>query len=87
MVGWHHQLNGQEFEQTPGDGEGQGKFSCLSLWGHKELDTTERLSPAQHKLFIFNVITNLVSFLRVPSCYLFICPICLFLCFSFSVYV
>ena len=48
MVGWHHQLNGQEFEQTPGDGEGQGNVSCLSPWGHKESDTTERLSTAQH---------------------------------------
>ena len=48
MVGWHHQLNGQEFEQTPGDGEGQGNVSCLSLWGHKESDTTEQLSTAQH---------------------------------------
>ena len=40
MVGWHHQLNGHEFEQTPGDGEGQGNLVCCSPWGHKELDTT-----------------------------------------------
>ena len=39
-VGWHHQLNGQESEQTPGDGEGQGSLVCCSLWGHKELDMT-----------------------------------------------
>ena len=31
MVGWHHQLNGHEFEQTPGDGEGQGSLTCCSL--------------------------------------------------------
>ena len=43
MVGWHHQLNGHEFEQTPGDGEGQGSLVCCSPWGHKELDTTEQL--------------------------------------------
>ena len=48
MVGWHHRLNGQEFEQTPLDGEGQGRLSCLSPWGQKELDMTERLSTAQH---------------------------------------
>ena len=42
MVGWHHQLNGREFEQAPGDGEGQGSLVCCSPWGHKELDTTEQ---------------------------------------------
>ena len=40
MVGWHHWLNGHEFEQTPGDGEGQGSLACCSPWGHKELDMT-----------------------------------------------
>ena len=40
MIGWHHRLNGREFEQTPGDGEGQGNLVCCSPWGHKELDTT-----------------------------------------------
>ena len=40
MVGWHHRLNGHEFEQTPGDTEGQGSLACCSPWGHKELDTT-----------------------------------------------
>ena len=44
MVGWHHQLNGHEFEQALGDGEGQGSLACCSLWGHKELDTTEQLN-------------------------------------------
>ena len=38
MVGWHHRLNKHEFEQTPGDSEGQGRLVCYSLWGHKELD-------------------------------------------------
>ena len=40
MVGWHHQLNGHEFEQTPGDGEGQRSLVSYSAWGHKELDMT-----------------------------------------------
>ena len=35
MVGWHHPLNGHEFEQTPGDGEGQGSRECCSAWGHR----------------------------------------------------
>ena len=44
MVGWHHRLNGQEFEQTPGDSEGQGSLGCWSPWGCKKTDTTERLN-------------------------------------------
>ena len=37
-VGWHHRLNGHEFEQTLGDGEGQGSLECRYPRGHKELD-------------------------------------------------
>ena len=37
-VGWHHQLNGQEFEQTPGNRGGQGSLASCSPWGRKELD-------------------------------------------------
>ena len=44
MVGWHHQLNGHEFKQALGDGEGQGSLVCYSPWDHKELDTTEQLN-------------------------------------------
>ena len=40
MVGWHHQLNGYDFEQAPGDSEGQGSLVCCSPWGHKESDMT-----------------------------------------------
>ena len=47
MFKWHHQLNGHEFEQAPGDGEGQGSLACCSLWGHKELDITEPLNNNQ----------------------------------------
>ena len=42
MVGWHHRLNGHEFEQTPGDSEGQGNPACCSPWGWKESDMTEQ---------------------------------------------
>ena len=41
MVEWGHQLNGHEFEQIPGDGEGQGSLTHCSPWGHKESDRTE----------------------------------------------
>ena len=41
MVGWHHWLNGHEFEQAPGVGDGQGSLVCCSAWGHKESDTTK----------------------------------------------
>ena len=41
MVGWHHQLNGHEFEQALGDGEGPGSQAFCHLWGCKELDMSE----------------------------------------------
>ena len=41
MVGWHHRLDGDEPEHTPGDYEGQGYLVCCSPWGLKESDTTE----------------------------------------------
>ena len=44
MVGWHHQLNGHEFEQTPGDSEGQVSLLWYSPWVRKEPDMTERLN-------------------------------------------
>ena len=47
MVGWHHWLNGHEFEQAPGDGEGQGSLVCCSPWRRKELNTTEWLKTSK----------------------------------------
>ena len=44
MVGWHHWLNGHEFEEAPGVGDGQGGLACCSPWGHKESDVSERLN-------------------------------------------
>ena len=44
MVGWHHQLDGHEFEQALGVGDGQGSMACCSPWGHKESDITEWLN-------------------------------------------
>ena len=43
MIRWHHRLNGHEFEQTLGDGEGEASLVCCSPWDHKELDTTAQL--------------------------------------------
>ena len=44
MVGWHHRLDGPEFEQAPGVGDGQGGLACCSPWGRKKMDTAERLN-------------------------------------------
>ena len=44
MVGWHHQLNGHEFEQASGVGDGQGSLESCSPWSHKELNTTKQLN-------------------------------------------
>ena len=44
MAGWHHRLDGCEFEWTPGVGDGQGGLACCDSWGRKESDTTERLN-------------------------------------------
>ena len=54
MIGWHHQLNGHEFEQTLKVGDGHGGLVCCSPWGRKELDTTERLNWTE-----FEVISTL----------------------------
>ena len=51
MAGWHHRLNGHEFEQTLGDDEGQGSLASCSPWGHKQSGTTERLSNNNSMLY------------------------------------
>ena len=67
MVGWHHQLDGHEFEQALGDGEGQGSLTCCSPWGRKELDTTEWLNKLQ-RLAISQVHRNFfVKYYRFAS--------------------
>ena len=52
MVEWHHQLNGHQFEQAPGDGEGQGSLLCCSPWGRRESDMTERLNNNTNKYLL-----------------------------------
>ena len=66
MVGWHHQFNGQEFDQTPGNGEGQGSLVCCSPWGHKELNLTEQLNNNnQSRKYAFQVQVGVQGALRV----------------------
>ena len=48
MVGWHHRLNEPEFEQAPGDGEGQGSLACYSPWGSRQLDMNEGLNNSNN---------------------------------------
>ena len=52
IVGWHQWVNGHEFAQTPGDGDGQGSLACCSLWDHKELDMTEQLYNRSNHLIV-----------------------------------
>ena len=77
MVGWHHLLNGNEFEQSLGNDDGQGSLTCCGSWGHKELDPTERLNhnstqaskwKARSKLFIYACQTAYDYFFRQLIC-------------------
>ena len=56
MVGWHHLLNGHEFEQTPGDSVEQRSLACCSPWGHRELDTIEQLNNNNLQIMFVNEI-------------------------------
>ena len=60
-VGWHHQLNGYEFEQALRDDEGQGSLVCCSLQGRKESDTTEKLNNSNNCSW-----SELYSFIHIP---------------------
>ena len=59
IVGWHHQLNGHEFEQAPGVGDGQGSLACCSPWGHKDSYTIEQLSSTELLLLSYSIILSL----------------------------
>ena len=63
MVGWHQQFNGHEFEQTPGDSEGQGSLAFCSSWGRKESDRTKGLNNNQFDpiSLLMIVYVNIVS--------------------------
>ena len=66
IVRWHHWLSGHEFEQTLGDGEGQGTSCCRGSWGYKELDTTEQLNNHE----TLQVLSCCLEFshMNTPSC-------------------
>ena len=66
LVGWHHWLNGHEFEQTPGDGDGQGSLVCCSPWGLKESDTTKWLN--NNCLFKGFLGVSVVKYLPANKC-------------------
>ena len=66
MIGWHHQLNGHEFEQALGVGDGQGSLASCSPWVRRELNMTERLSFTH---FTQEELTRqLPSDIKQPSC-------------------
>ena len=69
MVGWHHWLNGPEFEQTLEDVEGQISLACYSLWDHKELDTTEQLNNKLPSLIVsaFSVVSLRIHLTKLRS--------------------
>ena len=66
MVGWQHQFSGNQFEQTPGDSDGQEGLLCCSPWGPKESDMTEQLNNENKSLlpFISNSTTSLHGDIR-----------------------
>ena len=63
-VGWHHQLNGHEFAQTPGDGEGQGSLACCSSWGHRVRHDLATEQPQQPLTECFEYVKPLLNTLR-----------------------
>ena len=71
MVGWHHWLNGHEFEQAPGIGDGQDSLVCFNPWGRKESNTTERLNCTEHSCRVA-VIKNGHKASAIPHVPLFI---------------
>ena len=66
MVGWHHQLNGPEVEQTPGDGEGQGqgRLECYGSGGHKGLGTAQGLN--NNSYFAVQLISFMTKYVFQP---------------------
>ena len=75
MVGWQHRLNGHEYDQTSGVGDGQGCLACCSPWGLKESDTTERLNWTELNMqYTKNPLKLLVIYLKLKFA-LCLCPL------------
>ena len=68
MVGWHHRLDGHEFEWTPGVGDGQRGLACCNSLGLKESDTTEWLNWTDGKMFVQNYSPFLMSVSLILNC-------------------
>ena len=84
MAGWHHQLDGHEFEWTPGDGDGEKGLVCCNSWGHKESDTTEQLNWTDRcKLDYYTLFCFWFSHF---TCVTFCSSLVLILC-SFSIFI
>ena len=82
MVGWHRRLNGNELEQAPGDGEGQGSRACCNLWGHKESDVTERLN---HNIYLFSLYYYFFEFrdMIIMVSYIYLYNLCIYIYISY----
>ena len=74
MVGWHHRLDGHEFEQALGAGDGQGGLSLCSPWGRKELDMTEQLSTTTKRNSVMLLIKSLDWNLHLRTTFLSTIP-------------
>ena len=62
LVGWHHRLDGHEFEQLPGVGKGQEILACCSPWGRKQSDTTELLNRTEQNTWV-----NRISVIKIAA--------------------
>ena len=74
MAGWHHQLNGREFEWTPGVGDGQGGLACCDSWGRRvghnwetELNWTEHVHPVRSWMFTRKFVSSFFSFFLLST--------------------
>ena len=78
MVGWHHRLDGHEFEQALGAGDGQGCLACCSPWGCKELDMTEWLNQTSQATphYIKQQVSNITSSFSKHCCCCCCCCCC-----------
>ena len=70
IVGWHHRLDGHEFAQAWGDGEGLGSLACCSPWGRKESETTERLNDSNnHKRELMQIFCRIAKKIDLKNLY------------------
>ena len=78
MDGWHHWLDGHEFEWTPGVGDGQGGLACCDSWGLQESDMTERLNWTEWQIVIVSFTEMPLFFMDSFLCYWILCLVLYF---------